>query len=119
MRNMDRTRIIFIVIVGLALLLVCAAVAYNVASRYVADIRSTATSSTAVPPDEPATPVVQLTYPDPIYGPNYDPNDGLPVYICGADAFGSARHERPAAVQSHLWFGTRHLMLAIRRECWL
>jgi ABC-type nitrate/sulfonate/bicarbonate transport system substrate-binding protein len=89
MRNMDRTRIIFIVIVGLALLLVCAAVAYNVASRYVADIRSTATSSTAVPPDEPATPVVQLTYPDPIYGPNYDPNDGLPVYICGADAFGS------------------------------
>ena len=45
MRDMDRTRIIFIIIVGLALLIVCVAVAWNLVSRYVADIQSTATST--------------------------------------------------------------------------
>jgi ABC-type amino acid transport substrate-binding protein len=27
--------------------------------------------------------------PDPVWGPNYDSADGMPTYICGADAFGS------------------------------
>jgi hypothetical protein len=36
-----------------------------------------------------STPVVQLDSPDPVFGPNYDSADGLPTYICGADAFGS------------------------------
>ncbi|MCP4359235.1 MAG: ABC transporter substrate-binding protein, partial [Chloroflexi bacterium] len=30
-----------------------------------------------------------LDSPEPIWGPDYDPNDGLPTYVCGADAFGS------------------------------
>ncbi|MGD8585691.1 MAG: ABC transporter substrate-binding protein, partial [Chloroflexota bacterium] len=35
------------------------------------------------------TPSVDIESPDPVFGPNYDPDDGLPTYICGADAFGS------------------------------
>jgi len=38
---------------------------------------------------EQPTPSVDLESPDPVFGPNYDPSDGLPTYICGADAFGS------------------------------
>ena len=37
-------------------------------------------------PDETG---VDLESPDPIFGPNYAADDGLPTYICGADAFGS------------------------------
>jgi len=40
-------------------------------------------------PSGQATPVVQLESPDPIFAPDYDPGDGLPIYVCGADAFGS------------------------------
>ncbi len=84
---MDRTRIIFIAIIGLALIAVLGVVVFNLIS-----------------PDEPvveegtpgvittngnATPSVRLDSPDPIWGPNYDENDGLPTYVCGADAFGS------------------------------
>ena len=36
-----------------------------------------------------STPTVILDSPDPIWRPNYDSDDGLPSYICGADAFGS------------------------------
>jgi ABC-type amino acid transport substrate-binding protein len=42
-----------------------------------------------VRPTEAATPVVELTSPDPIFAPNTNVQDGLPVYICGADTFGS------------------------------
>ncbi|HDQ71663.1 MAG TPA: hypothetical protein ENN19_06145 [Chloroflexi bacterium] len=91
MESMDRTRIIFIAIVGLALLVACVAVAYNVVNRLVDDARATATpdgSGLGVVTGQP-TPAVWLDSPDPIFGPDYDPDDGLPVYICGADAFGS------------------------------
>ena len=87
--QMNRTRIIFVVIVGLALLIVCGAVVYN----YVSDLlQETPTPAVAVGTpggqDQP-TPVVQLESPDPVFAPDYDPNDGLPTYVCGADAFGS------------------------------
>ena len=35
------------------------------------------------------TPAVLVDSPDPIFGLGYDAEDGLPTYICGADAFGS------------------------------
>lgn len=90
MQNIDRTRIIFIAIVGLALMIVCVAVAYNAVSRLIAEVGATATPVTGVAtPSGQATPVVQLESPDPIFAPDYDPGDGLPIYVCGADAFGS------------------------------
>ncbi len=36
-----------------------------------------------------STPELSLESPQPVFGPNYDPADGRPTYICGADAFGS------------------------------
>ena len=90
MKEMDRTRIIFIVIVGLALAVVCVAVGYGVVRRLTSETGAPATPAASVPPaTSPATPVVRLESPDPVLGPNYDPDDGLPIYICGADAFGS------------------------------
>jgi len=91
MENMDRTRIVFIAIVGLALLIVCVAVAYNVVSKFIADASATAipVAVGVTPATGQATPAVQLESPDPVFAPDYDPGDGLPVYVCGADAFGS------------------------------
>ena len=87
---MDRTRIIFAVIVGLALLVLCVAVGYNAIRTYTSATSATATPAGGVAPaTSQATPVVQLESPDPILGPDYDAGDGLPLYICGADAFGS------------------------------
>ena len=43
MQKIDRTRIIFIAIVGLALMIVCAAVAYNIISNLIADASATPT----------------------------------------------------------------------------
>jgi ABC-type amino acid transport substrate-binding protein len=88
MQRMDRTRIIFIAIVGLAVLIVVGAVAYNAISNYIAEVSATPTPGAILLPNQP-TPAVQLESPPPIFGPNYSPDDGLPVYICGADAFGS------------------------------
>ena len=91
---MDRTRIIFIAIVGIALLIICGAVSYGVVTSVVNDPETDETISTAVSADG-ATAVsngnidLNLDSPDPIWGPNYDAADGLPTYVCGADAFGS------------------------------
>ncbi len=88
--QMNRTRLIFIVIVGLALLIVCVAVAFTVVSEMVSDETETpAVAETRPPGEEQPTPIVQLESPDPIFAPGYDPDDGLPTYVCGADAFGS------------------------------
>jgi len=91
MQNIDRTRLVFIAIVGLAVMIVCAAVAYNAITRFIAETKATPTPGTGVvtPSTGQATPVVQLESPDPIFAPDYEPDDGLPVYVCGADAFGS------------------------------
>lgn len=87
---MDRTRIVFIAIVGLALLVVCGAVAFtSISSLFTDEVTPTAVSISTVPAGATSPPVANLDSPDPIFAPGYDPNDGLPTYICGADAFGS------------------------------
>ncbi|TEU18622.1 MAG: hypothetical protein E3J21_05510 [Anaerolineales bacterium] len=89
--QMNRTRIIFFVIVGLALLVVCIGVSFTLVNRLIKE--ATPTPVAVVPTRPPAqvqpTPVVQLESPEPVFAPGYDPNDGLPTYVCGADAFGS------------------------------
>ncbi|MEJ2750341.1 MAG: ABC transporter substrate-binding protein [Anaerolineae bacterium] len=86
--KMDRTRIIFIAIVGVALLVVCVVAAINlVGDRLNPTPEATVASApTSVPG---STPVVNLDSPDPVFAPDYDASDGLPTYVCGADAFGS------------------------------
>lgn len=92
---MDRTRIIFVAIIGIALLIVCGVgTAAYVNSQLEDDVTPTAvTIDTNNANTETSTtdnqPTVQLDSPDPIWGPNYAADDGLPTYICGADAFGS------------------------------
>jgi ABC-type amino acid transport substrate-binding protein len=88
---MDRTRIIFIAIIGITVVIICGVVAYNAISNMgEQNGEATATSTTAGSQDQPpATPVVVLNSPNPIFAPDYDAADGLPTYICGADAFGS------------------------------
>lgn len=94
MQNMDRTRIIFIAIVGLAAIIVCGALTFTFVSSQLGS-QGEATPSEVITVEETPigeerpTPTVLLESPEPVFGPNYDPNDGLPNYICGADAFGS------------------------------
>ena len=88
---MDRTRIIFIAIIGVALVAICGVLGYGLISS---QLDGDDAAETTVLPGEATQiprPTVRadLESPDPIFGPNYDPEDGLPTYICGADAFGS------------------------------
>jgi ABC-type nitrate/sulfonate/bicarbonate transport system substrate-binding protein/outer membrane protein OmpA-like peptidoglycan-associated protein len=87
----SRTRIVFFIIVGLALLVVCVGVSFTLMSGLFEEklTPTVAVLPTRPPAQTPSTPVVQLESPDPIFAPDYDPNDGLPTYVCGADAFGS------------------------------
>lgn len=86
---MDRTRIIFVAIIGLTLIGICGVIAYNLVNdRIVGDPTPVADGSTNTSTTRP-TPSANLQSPEPIWGPNYDANDGKPTYICGADAFGS------------------------------
>lgn len=94
--SMDRTRVIFVAIIGIALLVVCGGIAYSVISStfeaQTAEEVATAVAGSATQTSNTGTgqPIaVNLDSPEPVWGPNYDPNDGLPTYICGADAFGS------------------------------
>lgn len=89
--KMDRTRIIFIAIVGVTLLIVCGALAYSTISGFITGQDEAVAETTAVPgsSDADEQPPVDLDSPAPIWGPNYDPDDDLPTYVCGADAFGS------------------------------
>lgn len=82
MQRIDRTRIIFIAIVGVALAIVICSTGYNL-------IRDQLDTSSDVPSGPDDEPVISLTSPDPVYAPGTDLEDGLPIYICGADAFGS------------------------------
>jgi ABC-type amino acid transport substrate-binding protein len=90
---MDRTRIIFIAIVGIALLVVCGGIIYgvvnNLADEETAEDVATAVAQTVNTPASEQPVNVNLESPEPIWGPNYDASDGRPSYICGADAFGS------------------------------
>lgn len=88
--KLDRTRILFIVIVGIALLAVCVGVGINLYNENFRDTGTDiATSETPTANNSSNQPTVDLESPEPIWGPNYNPEDGLPTYICGADAFGS------------------------------
>ncbi|RLC65980.1 MAG: hypothetical protein DRI48_05765 [Chloroflexi bacterium] len=91
MESIDKTRIVFFLVVGIAVLIACVAIAYNVIGGLIADTRTPATpvAGEGTPSTDRPTPAVQLESPDPIFAPDYDPDDGLPVYICGADSFGS------------------------------
>ncbi|MFQ5398434.1 MAG: ABC transporter substrate-binding protein [Anaerolineae bacterium] len=89
--KMDRTRIIFVAIVGVTVVIVCGAFAYTLIRNAIekSNTGGEVTVTAVAAGDTPATPVVELESPDPIFAPDYDPADGLPTYICGADAFGS------------------------------
>ena len=88
--KLDRTRIIFIAIIGIAALVICGVAASSIINSFndndepdVADVSDNDNTNGSTVSN------VDLDSPDPIWGPNYDANDGLPTYICGADAFGS------------------------------
>lgn len=88
MQKLNRTRLVFIMIVGLALLIVGGALAF----KFIQDLSApstTPTVSNVSTSSEQSTPAIEIDSPDPIFGPDYDEEDGLPTYICGADAFGS------------------------------
>jgi ABC-type amino acid transport substrate-binding protein len=91
--QMDRTRTIFVVIVGVAVLIVCGAVGIGLLKDKVGGgEEATATASVAevvTPASARPTPASDIKSPDPVFAPDYDASDGLPTYICGADAFGS------------------------------
>ncbi|MFZ0545137.1 MAG: ABC transporter substrate-binding protein [Candidatus Promineifilaceae bacterium] len=92
MQNMDRTRIIFIVIIGVAVLIICGAVAFSAASSLLGNNdndQSTAVAVSTTAPGAPTPTKFVGKSPEPVWGPNYDASDGLPTYVCGADAFGS------------------------------
>ncbi|VAW38636.1 hypothetical protein MNBD_CHLOROFLEXI01-3736 [hydrothermal vent metagenome] len=90
--KLDRTRIIFIAIIGVAALVICGVITFSIignltddSSEEVANANSNSGSSN----NGSDVTAVNLESPDPIWGPNYDADDDLPSYICGADAFGS------------------------------
>jgi len=89
MQNLDRTRILFIVILGIAVLAICAVAAASLARNLLGDDGPEPTAEIGEQTGDQPTPAVELESPEPIFGPNYDPDDDLPTYICGADAFGS------------------------------
>lgn len=90
MSNLDRTRVVFFAIVGLAALIVCGALGYNAFNAYLNQVTAASTPApTAGPLVVGPTATVQLTSPDPVFAPNARLDDGLPRYICGADSFGS------------------------------
>jgi ABC-type amino acid transport substrate-binding protein len=89
--KLDRTRIIFIAIIGVAALLICGVAAYNIIGNLTDDTEPEVADIDANDNDNNGSTVsnVNLDSPDPIWGPNYNADDNLPTYICGADAFGS------------------------------
>ena len=91
--KLDRTRIIFIAIIGVAALVICGVAAYSIIGNFTSDTGTetadNTNSNTSSTDTGPNVSNVDLDSPDPIWGPNYDASDGLPTYICGADAFGS------------------------------
>lgn len=89
MQNLDRTRILFIAIVGIAVLAICGVGAASLAGNLLGDNDAEPTAEIGQQTDGQPTPAVDLESPEPIFGPNYDPDDDLPTYVCGADAFGS------------------------------
>jgi hypothetical protein len=88
---MDRTRIIFVTIIGVALLAVCGVVMFSIVSNNTSPTPTPGGVAEVTPGGSGLrpTPAINLESPDPIYGPQHDANANLPTYICGADSFGS------------------------------
>jgi ABC-type nitrate/sulfonate/bicarbonate transport system substrate-binding protein len=86
---MDRTRAIFIAIVSFGVVMACAIAAVFVFFNQEDGGEPTAVAPNGGTGDQRPTPSVDLSSPEPIWGPNYDAADGRPTYICAADAFGS------------------------------
>lgn len=87
---MDRTRIIFAAIIGVTLVIICGVFTFNFFSDGDAgEPVATAVVAQNTPASADNAATTELDSPDPIFGPSYDSADGLPTYICGADAFGS------------------------------
>ncbi|MFZ6027174.1 MAG: ABC transporter substrate-binding protein [Chloroflexota bacterium] len=90
MKQLDRTRLIFFAVVGLAVLIAGCGVAYSMISRLLTQANATPTPATALQPSGKTAQPVDLSSPEPIYASGYQPgSDDLPTYVCGADAFGS------------------------------
>lgn len=89
MQNLDRTRILFVAIIGIAVLAICGVATVSLVGNLLGDDEAEPTAEVVSEPGAQPTPSVDLESPEPIFGPNYDPDDDLPTYICGADAFGS------------------------------
>jgi ABC-type amino acid transport substrate-binding protein len=90
--KLDRTRIIFIAIIGVAALIICGVAAFSIIGNLTDDGGedvTNANSNSGSSNNGSEVTAVNLESPDPIWGPNYDADDDLPRYICGADAFGS------------------------------
>jgi ABC-type amino acid transport substrate-binding protein len=89
--KLDRTRIIFIAIIGVAALVICGVAASSIISNLTNndDEGVVSVNSNGSNNDGSEVPDINPDSPDPIWGPNYDDNSDLPSYICGADAFGS------------------------------
>ncbi|MFN2208398.1 MAG: ABC transporter substrate-binding protein [Candidatus Promineifilaceae bacterium] len=93
--ELDRTRIIFLAIIGVTAVVICGALAFNFYNSQINP--ATPEPGTVVENGQggqatavrPTTSTPTLDSPEPVFGPNYDAEDGLPTYICGADAFGS------------------------------
>ncbi len=88
MSNIDRTRLIFFAIVGVAVLIVGCVLGFNLLNEYIRSV-SAAPTATPGPLVIQPTATLQLTSPEPVFAPGAKLDDGLPKYICGADAFGS------------------------------
>ena len=86
--RMNQTRVIFFLIVGVAIVVLCGAIAFN---QFLAPrLSATATPSSADATRSPQTPSTpQISSPDPVYGAAPQDKENLPTYVCGADAFGS------------------------------
>lgn len=91
--QMDRTRIIFVVIVGIAVLAACGFGAFtlinNMTSVDPTPETAVATTTSSTNGSDITEAITNLDSPDPIWGPNHEANADLPTYVCGADAFGS------------------------------
>jgi ABC-type nitrate/sulfonate/bicarbonate transport system substrate-binding protein len=89
MNKLDRTRLVFFAIIGLAVLIAGCGVAYSMITRLLEQAKATPTTVVLQSPGKTAQPA-DLTSPEPIYAPGYTAGkDNLPVYVCGADSFGS------------------------------
>jgi len=87
---MNRTRTLFFVIVGLAIVAVLAGVVFNSVTGRPVNPPAPTLVPTDAPPAANATLLpADVKSPPPLFGPGINTSDGKPTYICGTDAFAS------------------------------